>query len=85
MSRRVILEFPDELSQSDLEDRDVLQRGKEAVVLELLRKGRISQGKAAQLMGISRQDLFDVMASHNIPMADFSPEEFRRQCQDADR
>ena len=32
-------------------------KGKEAVVLELLRKGKISQGKASELLEVDRHDL----------------------------
>ncbi|MEK7289258.1 MAG: UPF0175 family protein [Planctomycetota bacterium] len=54
-------------------------KGKEAVVLELLRKGKISQGKASELLEVDRHDLFDLMAKHDISTANFPPEEFLRQ------
>lgn len=60
MTKRVILEFPDELP--DFDNQDVIQKGKEAIVMELLCQAEISQGKAAELLEISRYDLFDLMA-----------------------
>jgi predicted HTH domain antitoxin len=83
MSKQVVLDFPAELPEKSLKDKETLKKGKEAIVLELLRKGEISQGKAAELLGISRHDLLDLMAKHDIPMADFSPDELQRQREEA--
>ncbi|MBE7445473.1 MAG: UPF0175 family protein [Planctomycetia bacterium] len=45
----------------------------------------MSQGKAAGLLGIDRNTLFDLMAEHNIPMANFPPEELERQREDDEK
>ncbi len=79
MPKHVVLEFPVELPEEGLRDKGVLKKGKEAVVLALLREGKISQGKASELLEVDRHDLFDLMAKHDIPMANFPPEEFQRQ------
>jgi predicted HTH domain antitoxin len=42
-------------------------RARQAVVLDLLRDGRISQGKAARALGVTRHDIIDLMAAHQIP------------------
>lgn len=83
MPKELVLDFPDELKDEDLKDSDVKARAMEAAVLELLKKGRVSQGKAAEILGLSRQDFFDLMSKHDIPMANFSPQELNRQRQDA--
>ena len=83
MTKKVVLEFPVEFPEESLQDKESLKKSKEVLVLELLRKKEISQGKAAELLEISRHDLFDLMAKHDIPMANFSPEEFQRQLEDA--
>jgi len=44
MSREVLLRFPVDLPE-ELKDENVLRKGKEMIVLELLRKRDISQGK----------------------------------------
>jgi len=79
MPKRLVLEFPVEFPEEGALNKKALKKGKEAVVLELLREGKISQGKAAELLEIDRHDLFDLMAKHDIPMADFPPEELKRQ------
>lgn len=85
MPKQIVLEFPVELPEGGLRDKEVLKKGKAIIILELLRKGDISQGKAAELLEIDRYTLFDLMAKYDIPMANFSPEELQRQIEDADK
>lgn len=76
-SRKLVLEFPEEISEKDLADEEVQRRSKE--VFELLRKKKISQGKAAELLGITRNELFDLMAKFDIPVIDMSEEELKKE------
>ncbi len=82
--RRVVLEFSDEVPEKNLQDEEILKKAKQGAVMELLRKGKISQGRAADLLNVSRHDLFDLMAKHDVPMADFPPEELERQRRDVE-
>jgi len=77
ISRKLVLDFPEEISEKDLEDEEVQRRSKE--VFELLRKKKISQGKAAELLGITRNELFDLMAKFDIPVIDMSEEELKKE------
>ena len=79
ISRKLVLEFPKEISEKDLEDEEVQRRSKEGAVFELLRKKKISQGKAAELLGITRNELFDLMAKFHIPVIDMSEEELKKE------
>ncbi|MCW3129352.1 MAG: UPF0175 family protein [Methanophagales archaeon] len=79
ISRKLVLEFPEEISEKDLEDEEVQRRSKEGAVFELLRKKKISQGKAAELLGITRNELFDLMAKFDIPVIDLSEEELKKE------
>jgi len=74
MPREVLLRFPVELPE-ELKDEEVLKKGREAIVMELLRKGEISQGKAAELLEIDRHALFDLMGKYDIPAIDMTEEE----------
>ena len=56
-----------------------------AQVLELLRDAQISQGKAARLLGITRYDILDLMASRYIPSGPFTPEEVDRDIENTRR
>jgi len=79
MSSRLVLEFPEGIQEKDLQDGDVLLKAKEAAVMELLRKGKISQPKAAELLEISRHDLFDFMAKYDIPVIEMTKEELKKE------
>lgn len=79
MPKRLVLEFLVEFPEAGALNKKALKKGKEVVVLELSREGKISQGKASELLEIGRHDLFDLMAKHDIPMADFPQEELMRQ------
>ena len=78
MSREVLLRFPVDLPE-ELKDEDVLRKGKEIIVLELLRKGGISQGKAAELLEIDRHALFDLMNKYDIPAISMTDRELREE------
>lgn len=79
MSREVVLRFPAELPEEKLKDEEVLRKGKEGIVLELLRKGEISQGKATELLEIDRHTLFDLMSKYDIPVIDLTEEELKKE------
>lgn len=46
-----------------------------AVVLELVRSHKISQGKGAELLKMNRWDFYDLLSLHNIATVDITPEE----------
>ena len=62
-----------------LRESDVANKAKEALVLELLREHRISQGKAAEMLQLSRGDLFPLMTKYQVPVVDLSPDELREE------
>ena len=78
MPREVLLRFPVELPE-ELKDEEVLKKGREAIVMELLRKGEISQGKAAELLEIDRHALFDLMDKYDVPAIDMTEEELEEE------
>jgi DNA-binding NtrC family response regulator len=79
----VQLEVPDEVA-THLRDKDLAAKAKEAFMMELLREHAISQGKAAELLGIGRHTLLDVMAQYQVPVVDMTPEELEQEFQRAD-
>jgi predicted HTH domain antitoxin len=69
------LELPEELVAS-FESLEVAgQEAKEAFVMELLRQGKLSQGKAAELLNVDHWQLMDLMAAHDVPATDMSEDE----------
>lgn len=80
MLRRLLLEFdlPDEIL-THLCDEDIAMKAKEALVMELLREHHISQGKAAEILGIDRHGLFDLMTKYQVPVIALSEAELQAE------
>ena len=78
MSRDVLIRFPVEVPER-LKDEDVLKKGREAMVMELLRKGEISQGKATELLEIDRNALFDLMDEYDVPVITMTGKELKEE------
>ncbi len=82
MAKRLHLdvELPDELF-TQLREEEMEKKVKDALVMELLREHRLSQGKAAEILGISHPELFDLMTSHRVPVIDLDEEELTTELQ----
>ena len=59
--------------------RPVKQAARELIVLELYRQGELSSGKAAQLMGVERDDFIRHASAQGIPYFQLRGEELRRE------
>lgn len=66
--------MPDEVA-AQLREEDMVLKAKEALVMELLREHHVSQGKAAEILNISRHELFDLMTKYQVPVIDLTEEE----------
>lgn len=77
-------ELPDDAFGEGFQEETFVAKVKEDTVMRLLKERRISQGKAAELLGIGRHDLFNLMAQYEIPVIDMSPEELQQEFQRAD-
>jgi predicted HTH domain antitoxin len=83
--RTITIELPGELVAA-LDTLDGIEdRAWKALVLDLLRSGEISQGRAAMLLGVTRYDILDLMASHYIPSGPLTAEEMRQDIENARR
>jgi hypothetical protein len=58
---------------------EVPARVREVLVMELLRGHAVSQRKAAELLKLSLQDLFEVMGRYKVPTIDLTPEELQHE------
>jgi predicted HTH domain antitoxin len=59
------------------------QKTKEWIVLELFREGKISSGKAGELLGMSKIKFIDLLGEYAIPYLDLSPGELTSDVQAA--
>ncbi len=82
-TKTITLELPEELLTS-LDSLDgIADRAWKALVLDLLRDAEISQGRAAQLLGVTRYDILDLMALHRIESGPRTAEEMQRDIENA--
>ncbi len=59
--------------------RPVKEAARELIVLELYRQGELSSGKAAQLLGLEREDFIRHASAQGIPYFQLQGEELRRE------
>ena len=71
--------LPDEAFGKGFDETFFITKVKEEIVMRLLKERHISQGKASELLGVNRSDLFDLMAWYDIPATDLSPEEVTQE------
>ncbi len=82
----VQFELPaDVLGALDVPRGQLSQRLKELISLELFREGRISSGKAAELLGITKEGFVQILARHGVPYFSESAEELAQAVAVAER
>lgn len=59
--------------------RPVKEAARELIVLELYRQGELSSGKAAQLLGVEREDFIRHASARGIPYFQLRGEDLRRE------
>jgi len=84
-TRKLSFDLPAELLADLGPSKTLAGKAKEAFVLELLREARISQGKAAELLGINRWDRLDLMAHYRIPSGPATTDEVDEEVRTARR
>jgi polyhydroxyalkanoate synthesis regulator phasin len=73
------VELPEELGALLGSPEAAAARAKQALVLDLLREARISQGRAAALLVLTRRDILDLMVQYEIPSGPETAEELREE------
>jgi predicted HTH domain antitoxin len=81
----VTIEVPEELVDEVGSVDALAAQARRALVLDLLREGRVSQGRAARLLGLTRYDILDLMAEHRIVSGPLTAEEVERDLEAARR
>lgn len=73
------VELPDEIiTMLEGSDHDAASSVREVVIMDLLRRQQISQGKAAHVLGVDRWTIFDLMTKYDVPAAPLTAEEADR-------
>jgi hypothetical protein len=80
MDKRFEVTLPDELLvELGWPEAEVSDRVKEALVMELVRLGRLSESQAADILALNRWKLLEVMARHEIPAVRMNPDELKQE------
>ena len=79
--KAISIELPDEIVEL-FGEAELEVSLKQWTLLELVRSGKLSSGKAAEILGMTRWEFMELMSSHDIPMANFSEEELERQIEE---
>ena len=82
MSRQFTVEVPDE--SLDVLGGDAAKFGREMLVAAVLRwfeEGRLSQGQAAEMLGLKRGEFFDLLYEHRISPVQMSVEDLEKDFQ----
>jgi len=52
----------------------------ETAVVKWFDEGLVSQGKASELLGLSRGEFFDLLSRHKVSQIQMTPEELAEEC-----
>ncbi len=75
----------DLLGALDVPNSRVERRLRELIAFELVREGRISTGKGAEMLGVSKWAFIQLLAQHGIDYFTETPEELADQVADLQR
>lgn len=75
--RQVTIELPAELFQILGSEEEAKKETKTALILDLVRRGKLSRARAAELLHISLQDFPALLAEYQIPWFDYSSDMLR--------
>jgi predicted HTH domain antitoxin len=82
------VELPGELLEILGSEDEARHDTKVAIVLDLVRRGRISRARAAEFLDLTVWDLPALLAQYRIPWFDYAPDDLERDVaalQDAER
>jgi len=80
--KTITLQLPDAVVELWGEVGKLEEAAKRWAVLDLVREGKMSSGKAAEILGMTRWDFMELMSKYNVPMVSCPPEEIDEQLKD---
>ncbi|TES92187.1 MAG: hypothetical protein E3J87_05985 [Candidatus Cloacimonadota bacterium] len=85
MGKTISIELPESLTRLWKSDEELTKEMKESLILELVRKHKLSFREGAKLLDIVYQDFLDLMSEHDVPMVDYEPGELKEEVKTIDR
>lgn len=74
---KLTIDVSDELIKLFPSKKEAKEEAKQAMVFDLVRRGKISKGRAAELLGISLWNLPELLAQYDIPWFNYSPDDLK--------
>lgn len=82
-TKRFRIELPAEvLRRFGWKRTEVPHRVRETLVMDLLRLDKLSEAEAAEVLGLDRWELLEVMGRHRVPTVRMAPEELEDEFRD---
>jgi len=81
---RVDIDVPREAVEEGFDKEAFKAAVRRQAILELVRDGKLSQGRAAELLHVSRSELFELMSAAGVPHLNYPPEDLDRESEAAD-
>ena len=78
-SRVLTLDLPEDVVALLGAPDEAAAQAKELLVVELLRRGRIGQSRAAEVLGTTRWGILELMGRYDIPQGPETAEELERE------
>ncbi|HBG93478.1 MAG: hypothetical protein A2X54_05735 [Nitrospirae bacterium GWF2_44_13] len=74
---KLTIDISDELIKLFPSKKEAKEEAKQAMVFDLVRRGKISKARAAELLGISLWNLPELLAQYDIPWFNYSPDDLK--------
>ncbi len=84
-SRVLTLDLPEDVVALLGAPGEAAAQAKELLVVELLRRGRIGQSRAAEVLGTTRWGILELMGRYDIPQGPETAEELERELEQVRR
>jgi predicted HTH domain antitoxin len=78
MTEAVTLELPQDLVKHWRSKRDLTEEVKRSLVLDLMKKHKMSFRQGARLLKMEYWDFLDFMSKEGVPIIDYQPGEIKR-------
>lgn len=76
--KTVTIELPPELLELLGSEEEAKRETKVALILDLVRRGKVSRAKAAELLGLPLRELPSLLTQYRIPWFDYSAKDLQR-------
>lgn len=79
MAKTLSIELPESLIRLYKSEKELTKEMKEALVLDLVRKHRITWRKGAEFLGMEYREFLDFMSKNGVPIFDYEPGELEKE------